>query len=159
MDNSNKNLKVLDCKVSDNAYLHKDFHGALCYSIKYLDENYSPDATKQYLQQVAKTCFAPLTKQLKKEGLTALEKHLQEIFDAEDGDFNLSFQGKTLVLTVRKCPAITHLKKTNQLFTDRYCQTSVTVNETICAEAGFRCSCEYQGGKGRCVQKFWKDER
>ncbi len=30
-------IKVLDCKASDNEYLHKDFHGALCYAIKYLD--------------------------------------------------------------------------------------------------------------------------
>ncbi len=38
-ENSDK-IKVLNCKASDNEYLHKDFHGALCYGIKYLDDVY-----------------------------------------------------------------------------------------------------------------------
>ena len=56
---SGKKPRVLDCKAVDNKYLHKDFHGVLCYSIKYLDDQYGQEATKEYLQQTAKTCFVP----------------------------------------------------------------------------------------------------
>ena len=59
--------QVLDCKASDHEYLHKDFHGALCYSIRYLDEHYGQDATHEYLQQVGRTYFAPLTEALNGE--------------------------------------------------------------------------------------------
>ena len=30
----NEKIKVLDCQASDNEYLHKDFHGAMCYGMK-----------------------------------------------------------------------------------------------------------------------------
>lgn len=148
-------MKVLDCKSSDNKYLHKDFHGSLCYAIKYLDETYGEQVTEDYLKQVAKTYYAPLTDRLKKEGLSALEKHWKEIFGVEGGKFSIEYKSQKLVLTVDECPAIAHMKRKGLLFTQRYCQTTVVVNETICAEAGYRCSCEYEPGAGKCVQKFW----
>ena len=36
---------ILEQKASDNQYLHKDFHGALCYAIKYLDDNFGEEIT------------------------------------------------------------------------------------------------------------------
>ncbi len=156
MTQSGKQPKVLDCKANDNEYLHMDFHGVLCYAIRYLDENFGAEVTKGYLQQVGKTYFSPLSKAMKKEGLIALEKHWKGIFTKEGGGFSLSYQGDTLVLNVDKCPAIAHLKEKDQLCTQRYCETTVVVNETICTQAGFGCSCEYEPGAGKCVQKFWK---
>jgi len=154
----NEKIKVLDCQASDNEYLHKDFHGAMCYGMKYLDDTYGPEATKQYLQQVARTYFAPLTRKLKEKGLSALEQHWQKIFSIEGGQTTLQYQGDTLVLTVDQCPAVAHLKKIDQFFTDRFCESTVVVNETICQDAGFRCSCQYEPGQGKCVQKFWKEK-
>ena len=148
--------RVLDCKASDNQYLHKDFHGGLCYAIKYLDEKYGPDATTEYLQQVGRTYFGPLSEQLKREGLTALEEHWRRIFDLEGGDYTLEYEDDTLVLTVSSCPAVCHLKERDLLFTERFCETTKVVNDTICQAAGYGCSCEYEPGKGKCVQKFWK---
>lgn len=153
---SSPSVKVLDCKASDNQYLHKDFHGGLCYAIKYLDEKFGQDATVEYLQQVARTYFAPLTAKLKEQGLSALEEHWREIFTLEEGKFTLEYQDSTLVLTVDECPAVCHLKKRNQLFTDRYCETTKVVNKTICEDAGYCSSCEYEPGEGKCIQKFWK---
>ena len=152
----NSGLRVLDCKARDHDYLHRDFHGALCYGIKYLDDHYGPEATAEYLRQLAHNCYGPVIAQLKREGLKALEKHWRELFTREGGKFTLEYQEDVLVLTIQECPAILHLKAINQLFTTRYCQTTVVVNEAICAEAGFQCSCEYEPGAGRCVQKFWK---
>jgi hypothetical protein len=152
----NKALRVLDCKATEHAYLHKDFHGALCYAIKYLDDNYTPEATREYLTGVGRNCFAPLSENLKAEGLPALEKHWNEIFTKEGGQFTLEYRDKVLVLTVYECPAIAHLKKIGQLFTPRYCETTVVVNETVCGAAGYACSTQYQPGEGRCVQMFWK---
>ena len=148
----------MDRNASDNEYLHKDFHGALCYAIKYIDDTFGREATSEYLQQVAKSYYRPLIDKLKKQGLTALERHWKDIFTKEGGQFTLTYDDSTLTLTVTQCPAVTHITKTGQLFTDRYCQTTVIINETICDEAGFACSCNYEPGKGRCVQKFWKKD-
>jgi predicted ArsR family transcriptional regulator len=151
-------LRVLDCKATDHEYLHKDFHGALCYGIKYLDDHFGPEATTAYLRQVGRSYFAPLSQQLRDEGLAALEKHWREIFTKEGGAFSLEIQDGVLTLTVHNCPAIAHLKRINQLFTPRFCETTVVVNETVCGEAGYKCSCHYEPGEGRCVQKFWKEK-
>ncbi len=99
-------IKVIDCKQSDNEYLHKDFHGALCYAIKYLDDNFGEKATEDYLAQVGSTYFKPLAKELQKDGLQALEKHWRHIFEKEQGEFRIYYDGSALVLEVNKCPAI-----------------------------------------------------
>lgn len=148
--------EVLDFKASENEYLHRDFHGALCYAIKYLDDTYGTAVTTEYLEQVGRTVYMPLIESLRSEGLGALERHWKEIFEKETGKFAVSYDNDTLVLKVTECPAISHLKKINQLFTSRYCQTTVVVNQTICKEAGFACSCAYEPGEGKCVQKFWQ---
>ena len=49
-------------------------------------------------------------------------------------------------------------KKHGYFYTDRFCLTTVVVNETICEGAGYKCSCDYKQGEGKCVQRFWKDE-
>ncbi len=156
MSDPNESLRVLDCKATDHAYLHKDFHGALCYAIKYLDDNFTPEITREYLAEVGRTCFAPLIKRLQAEGLPALEEHWKEVFTKEGGRFTLEYRDGVLVLTVHECPAIAHLKKIGQFFTPRYCETTVVVNETICKAAGHACSTRYQPGEGKCVQMFWK---
>ncbi|MFI4913091.1 MAG: hypothetical protein ACIAQZ_15640 [Sedimentisphaeraceae bacterium JB056] len=153
-----KDIKVIDCKASDNEYLHKDFHGALCYAIKYLEDNYGTESVEEYLQQVARTYYKPLTDELKANGLQVLENHWNDIFNREDGEFELGYEGKTLVLKVDDCPAVSHLKKRGLFYTDNFCLTTKIVNETICKDAGFCCSCNYISGEGKCVQKFWKSQ-
>lgn len=156
MANKEDNLKVIDCKASDNVYMHKSFHGALCAGIKYLDDKYGEEATVEYLKQVGRTYFRPLSEQLKTKGLEALETHWRKTFSAEEGDFSLRYDDDTLVLEVNECPAVSYLKANNALKTNRYCETTVVVNETICQAAGYECSCDYQPGEGKCIQKFWK---
>lgn len=154
-----KKIQTITYTSSDNTYLHKDFHGALCYAIKYLDETFGPNKTKKYLQQVAKTYFAPLTEALQRDGLSVLKKHFEHIFTLEGGEFDFKDADNTLVLEVKKCPAILHLIEKGQLFTERYCESTVVVNETVCEAAGYQCSCQYEPGQGACVQKFWKADK
>ena len=150
--------KVMERTASDNEYLHKDFHGGLCYAIKYLDVNFGQQATEEYLIQVARTYFWPLSQKLKKEGLKALELHFKYIFEKEQGDFVITYEDDKLELKVNQCPAIAHLKSRGLFFTDRFCRTTVVVNNTICQDMGYKCSCEYEPGKGKCVQKFWRSK-
>ncbi|MFB3903700.1 MAG: hypothetical protein ACE15E_09625 [Acidobacteriota bacterium] len=157
MSSPEHKLKVLDCQASDHEYLHKDFHGALCYSIRYLDENFGPEATTQYLRDVGRKNYKRLVESLRREGLPALERHWRAIFTREGGKFRMEYEGDVLVLTVEECPAIAHLKKSGQLYTTRYCETTVAVNDTICEQAGYFASCSYEPGEGTCVQKFWKE--
>jgi len=149
-------MRILERKASDNQYLHKDFHGALCYAIKYLDETYGQEVASQYLQQVGRENFKPLIDELKQKGLIALERHFKSIFELENGEAKFKLENDQLAIEVSKCPAIMQLRSTGQLFTNRYCETTVHVNKAICEAAGYECSCAYLAGQGQCVQKFWK---
>ena len=88
-----KQFQIMDQKAADHDYLHKDFHGALSYAILYLDKTFGLQATIEYLQQVGRTCYAPLSAQIKKLGLSALEKHLRHVFTKEEGRFTIHYEG------------------------------------------------------------------
>ena len=148
--------QLLDRTASEGEYLHRDFHGALCYAIAYLDRRHGPQVTRRYLQQVGRTCYAPLIERLAAEGLPALEEHWRAVFEREGGGYVLAYEDGTLVLTVSDCPAVAHLKARGQLYTERFCVTTEVVNETICRAAGYVASCAYEPGQGRCVQRFWR---
>jgi hypothetical protein len=151
------NIKILELNSSDNEYLHKDFHGALCYVIKYLDEKFGQSVTLEFLKQVGKEVFAWLIEELKEDGLIALERHFKKIFELENGKADFQMEKNRLTINVSECPAISHLKSVGQLFTDRYCLATVFVNKTICEQAGYECSCQYNPHEGKCIQKFWKE--
>ena len=67
MPRLDKKPRIIDCKAEDNQYLHKDFHGVLSYAIKYLSDNYGLESVDEYLTQVARTYYKPLTEKLKTE--------------------------------------------------------------------------------------------
>jgi len=67
-------MRILERTGSENHYLHKDFHGALCYAIKYLDEIYGQAVTTEFLKQVGKEQYGWLSNEIKKQGIMALVK-------------------------------------------------------------------------------------
>ncbi len=150
---------IMDQRATDRNYLHKDFHGALADAIRYLDEVYGEEATAEYLSQVGRVCYAPLIDRIKQEGLPALERHLISVFTQEEGRFSIRWENGALLLEVDQCPAISHLVRTGRSFTPRFCQSTVHVNEAICRAAGYRAVCTYEPGQGRCVQRFFQEEK
>jgi len=149
-------MKVMERSASDNQYLHKDFHGALAYAICYLDRRYGEQGIREYLEQTAINAYKPLIEAVRKDGLAAIESHFKKIFEIEGGKFKLTNEGDYLTLTVSECPAVCHLKKTNQLYSDKFCLTTVVVNETVCRLAGIETDCQYNTEKGCCEQRFWR---
>ena len=143
----------------EKANVHKDFHGAMSYGIQHVYEQYGEEAMTAFIQQVAREVYRPLTEKLRKEGLKALEEHWRRIFTVEEGDFDLGYEEDKLVLNVRQCPAIHHMKTHGYPIADKYCEHTRLINEGICHAAGYECSVQYDQENGRCVQRFWKKNR
>ena len=139
------------------ANVHKDFHGALSYGLQFVEDHYGQDGLRDFLSGLADTMFKPLVEDLRARGLPALRDHWQTIFKLEDGDFDLRMDGDTLVLDVRRCPAVSHMKEHGYAVADHYCEHTRIVNEAVCKAAGYASSVEYDQEAGRCVQRFWKD--
>jgi len=139
--------------------VHKDFHGAMSYGLKYVYENYGKQGLKQYLTNLANTVYSPLSKALAEKGLKAMEKHWKKIFDLENADYELFYKDNALNLKIKECPAISHMKKYNYEIFDKFCEHCNIVNAEICKNAGYESSLEYDQNKGQCLQKFWKEQK
>ena len=144
-------------KAADNTYLHKDFHGALSVGIEYLDENFGPEAVREYLRQFATTFHAPLTAALRKRGLAALEEYFGEIYRIEGGQVDMTCSADELVIEVDACPAVTHMRAAGYPVARLFRETTRTVNEAICEGTPFAAELvDYDEATGRRVERFYR---
>jgi hypothetical protein len=136
--------------------VHKDFHGALSYGIRYLAERYGEDKMRAFLSGLGGTVYKPLADAIRERGLDAMRDHLEEVFTAEGGEFEFATEDETLVFHVHRCPAIHHMKEHGYDIAPHFCEHTRIVNEAICGNAGCGCSVDYDQEAGTCVQKFWR---
>jgi hypothetical protein len=147
-------------KASDNAYLHKDFHGALNQALVYLEQNFGPGAVREYLHQFARTFYAPLTRELKERGLEALKAHLERLYQLEGARFSIKFSPNELILSVDACPAVGHVRKIGLAVSPHFVETTRTVNAAICEGTPFAFDLlEYDPESGRRVERYSRRDR
>ena len=139
------------------ANVHKDFHGCLSFGLKFLEQNFGPTELEEYLRRLARNVYAPLIESLRLRGLPALHDHWNNIMSLEDADFDFRLSDDVLVLEVRKCPAIHHMKERGYKIAEHFCESTRIVNDEICRRAGYSASVEYDQESGRCVQNFRKE--
>ncbi len=140
------------------ANVHKDFHGALSYGLQFVEQNYGVSDLEDFLKGLSRTVYLPLAEGLRARGLEALREHWQSIFEMEGGDFEQEMEGDTLVLRVRRCPAICHMQQHGYTVAEHFCEQTRVVNEAVCKEAGYCSSVEYDQSAGSCVQRFWREQ-
>ena len=75
--------EIMDRRASDNVYLHRDFHGALSTGIDYLHERFGEEAVREYLRRFTRSYYAPLRERVKEEGLTALKRHFERLYETD----------------------------------------------------------------------------
>ena len=136
--------------------VHKDFHGALSYGLQFVWDHYGPEGISDFLTGLAQGVYKTLCDDLRVRGLDALRDHWKTVFDLEGGEYEMHFEENTLVLVVKRCPAITHMKEHNYAIATHYCEHTRIVNEAICDAAGYAASVEYDQEAGSCVQRFWR---
>jgi len=141
--------------------VHKDFHQVMSFLIKFLRENHDKEHTKNFFSKAASYIYKPLIERIRKNGLSEMEKHLKRVFDMEKGKYNLtSKKDKEIIFKVKKCPAIRYLKKTGSEIDKNFCFCSTElVNKAIAKECGYNFSVDYDQENGKCVQKFWKEDK
>jgi len=141
------------------AGVHKDFHGAFSFCLKYVADNYGNEAAEEYLRRMALTVFQPLIARICREGLPALHAHWKKVFEDEEADFKLEWNAdrSELMLHVNRCPALEHIRTAGYPLWDRFCEHTRIVNEAVCEAAGITASVEYDQDAARCVQRFRKE--
>jgi hypothetical protein len=143
-------------RAAENAYLHKDFHGALSAGLDYLEEHGGEQAVRDYLRQFARAYYAPLVEAIRRAGLEALEEHFTRIYRIEGGEIRMHRSGDELRIEVMACPAVKHLREHGYPVARLFHETTRTVNEAICegTPVAFELL-DYDPLTGRSVQRFF----
>lgn len=136
--------------------VHKDFHGALSCAFQFLEEKYSKKTLEEFLERVGENCYRSLINEIKENGLLALEEYWRRIFTLEEGDFEIKRGKDFIILEVKKCPAITHLKEVGYPLYKDFCIQTRIINSIIAIETGLEYSVESDQEKACCTQKFWR---
>ncbi len=147
--------KVMRRKAADNVYLHKDFHGALNQALIYVEDHFGAESVREYLHQFAREFYSSLTGRLQEQGLEVLKEYFAGIYKLEGADCRIEASRNELVLTVPRCPAVTHIRKMGLPASPLFDETTKSVNEAICEGTPFQAELlEYDPETGRSIQRF-----
>ncbi len=149
--------QVITRRASDNRYLHKDFHGALSAGLEYLEQHYGERAVRDYLRQFTRSYYAPVTEELTRRGLAALEEHFAQLYRAEGAEPRISRTDDDLFIEVDACPAVVHMRRQGYPVSRLFYETTQTVNEAICEGTPFAAELlDYDDETGRSTQHFFR---
>lgn len=150
----------IDRKASDNPYLHKDFHGALCTGLDYIKMKYGEAEVRAYLRQFALAWYAPLTQALREKGLVALREHYDRIFKLEGGVAAFQETPDELRIEVTLNPAVAHMRANKYAVSPMFRETVGTVGSAICENTPYDAELiRYDDETGRYTQRFFRRAR
>ncbi|MFO7534803.1 MAG: hypothetical protein R6X19_03835 [Kiritimatiellia bacterium] len=121
----------IDRKASDNACLHKDFHGALSTGLEYLRTQFGESAVRAYRRQFAVAWYAPFHK-------TPDERFIEVTLN----------------------PAVSHMRSQTHVFSPMFRETAGTVGTAICENTPYEAELiRYDDESGRYTQRFFRRPR
>ncbi|MCM8789327.1 MAG: hypothetical protein NC907_06020 [Candidatus Omnitrophica bacterium] len=146
------NRLVMRRKASDNVYFHPQFHIAMNMMIDYIEKNFGKEAVRVYLRQFASVYYKPLKEKIEKQGLKALTHYIEELYRKEGGKVKIFCDKNSLKVCVKKCPAVSYIKKKKQRLSRSFFETTRTIYETILEETDFEFKMDkYDRKTGSCV--------
>ena len=132
-----------------------DFYFAINATFRYIQQHYGQEGLYAYWRALAREYFAEVTERFDKGGVEAVEEYWREFFEAEpDADVLVRREGPEVIIEVRQCPAIKHLKANKRQIMDLYCQHCDVINREMAEAAGLEF--HMSGANGTCRQVFGK---
>jgi len=126
-----------------------DFYFAINATFRFIHTRLGREGWIAYLKHLAQNYFHPVNQAWKKEGLKAVATYWKAFFDAEpDGDVEIQSSADEVVIAVRRCPTIAHLKQSGRKIVPFYCEHCALLGEARAAEAGL--TMNVSGGDGSC---------
>lgn len=130
-----------------------DFYFAINSTFRFILARFGLDGLRRYWTDLGASYFLPVSDRWKSKGLIGIEEYWLSFFKAEPGsDVEVRRTDALVILDVKVCPAIQHLRQNNRVIVPCFCQHCYFINEAIGARAGF--SVRVEGGNGSCTQTF-----
>lgn len=134
-----------------------DFYFAINATFRWIHDNWGETALRQYWAAMGREHYAAVTEQFRQGGLEAVRDYWTAFFAAEPGgDVAVELQPGQVLVDVRTCPAIKHLRDHGREIMPLYCEHCTVVSGAMCAGAGMTVTVE--GGMGQCRQTFRAEE-
>ncbi len=150
-------VETMTRRASDNAYLHRDFHGALSTGLAYLESRHGPEAVRAYVTHFARTYYAPLTHAIRDKGLGVLRDRLETVYAQEGGRIRISFTEDEMLLEVEECPAVMHMRRAGYAVAPLFFETSRTLYEAILDGTPYASEwLRHEPETGRCAVRFFR---
>ena len=128
-----------------------DFYFAINATFKFIEAKRGREGLHRYWQDLGRNYYAPVTAAWKRDGLRAVAEYWRAFFKAEPGgDVEVNDSEQNVVLDVRVCPAIKHLRANGREILPCFCQHCYFVTDAMAAPAGF--TVRVEGGNGACRQ-------
>jgi hypothetical protein len=154
-----QSVKVMERKVSDNIYLHKDFHLALNLMMQYLYDNFGEEALLNYLENYSRAFYKVINEELKMGDISVLIRYFTEIYKKEEWPVRITSGNNFVEIVQDACPAISHIISKGGKPCPLYRETYNTVYSTMCDGTPFEYTLEYfDDNTGACRQIFKRKE-
>jgi hypothetical protein len=130
-----------------------DFYLAINTTFRFVKQRLGYEGLKTYWRDMGASYFRPVTKIWSEGGWPAVAGYWRSFFEAEPGaEVEVREEADRVVLEVRCCPAIAHLRKSGREIVPEFCQHCHFVSEAMGREAGV--AARIAGGNGSCRQTF-----
>ena len=130
-----------------------DFYFAINATFRFIRTKFGENALRKYWIDLGREYLAPVSERWKVGGLDAVQAYWRVFFEAEpSADVEVKRENDRVVLEVRICPAIRHLRAGARAIDPGFCQHCYFVSESAAHKAGF--TFRLKGGNGSCEQMF-----
>ena len=132
-----------------------DFYFAINAGFRFILNRFGIDQLRQYWKDLGSGYMAPVSAGWKKHGLKGVAEYWRAFFRAEPGaQVDVTCNADSVILEVKECPAIAHLRKHKREIVPCFCQHCYFLGEATAAPAGF--TVRVEGGNGTCRQTFYR---
>lgn len=138
-------------RYRETGELHKDFHGSMNAAVEFVGRRHGRDGLRAVFKATAQQVYRSIYEGLKRGDWSELVEHWQYFMEREGADYAIKVTEDAAVLTVRRCPAVAHLRKMGLKPSAFFCDQTVLLNEAWCEGTPFEAVTEITG-EGRCVQ-------
>lgn len=132
-----------------------DFYFAINATFRFILKRFGVEQLRRYWTELGANYMAPVSAAWKQHGLPGVAEYWRAFFKAEPGaEVEVTCLNDAVVLEVKQCPAIAHLRKHGREVVPCFCQHCYFLGEATAAPAGL--TIRVEGGNGSCRQTFLK---
>lgn len=130
-----------------------DFYFAINATFRFILRTLGQEGLRRYWIQLGERYFAPVSATWGTTGLEGVAAYWRAFFAAEPAaEVGVTMAGDAVLLDVKVCPAIKHLRAGGREIVPCFCQHCYFVSEAMAASAGL--TVRIEGGNGSCRQTF-----